>query len=108
MPYCREYGGQKTIVPSPGKNITEYSDHHKCQEHPIVFFADFESVSKTLDHCESDPDKSATDLKSIHHCSGFSYTIISPHFPQKTVSYRGPDADARFLESVLEEEKKNQ
>ena len=93
MPYCKKYGGQKTIVPSPGKNIQEFTDHLKCEEHPVGIYADFECVCKSLDHCESDPDKSSTDLKTIHHCSGFSYTVASPHFPQKTVSYRGQDAD---------------
>ena len=29
LPLCREYGGQKTILPTKGKNIIEFTDHHK-------------------------------------------------------------------------------
>ena len=29
LPLCREYGGQKTILPAKGKNYIEFTDHHK-------------------------------------------------------------------------------
>ena len=29
LPLCRKYGGQKVIIPSKGKNIVEFTDHHK-------------------------------------------------------------------------------
>ena len=29
IPLCRKYGGQKTILPSQGKNIIEFKDIHK-------------------------------------------------------------------------------
>ena len=29
IPLCRKYGGQKTILPSKGKNIIEFKDTHK-------------------------------------------------------------------------------
>ena len=29
LPLCREYGGQKTILPTKGKNIIEFTDLHK-------------------------------------------------------------------------------
>ena len=29
LPLCREYGGQKTILPAKGKNIIEFTDLHK-------------------------------------------------------------------------------
>merc|ERR1712030_211403 len=105
LPLCRAYGGQKTILPIPLKNIQEFTDHHKSLEHPIAIYADCESVCKSVDHCESNPDISSTDVKSIHQCSGFSYTVVSPHFPQRSVKYKGENAGVKFLESILEEEK---
>ena len=29
LPLCREYGGQKTVLPTKDKNIIEFTDHHK-------------------------------------------------------------------------------
>ena len=29
LPLCRKYGGQKVIIPPKGKNIVEFTDHHK-------------------------------------------------------------------------------
>merc|ERR1712208_271929 len=91
--------GKKQFYP-----YLEFTEHHKSLEHPIAIYADFESVCKSVDHCESYPDISSTDVKSIHQCSGFSYTVVSPHFPQETVTYAGKNAGIKFLESVLEQE----
>merc|ERR1712239_24940 len=89
----------------PGKNIQEFTDHHKSLEHPVAIYADMESVCKSVEHCESNPDISSTDVKSIHQCSGFQYTVVSPHFPQRSVKYKGENAGVKFLQSILEEEK---
>ena len=29
LPLCRKYGGQKVLIPPKGKNIVEFTDHHK-------------------------------------------------------------------------------
>ena len=44
LPRCRTYDGQKTILPIPGKNIQEFTDHHKSLEHPVAIYADMDSV----------------------------------------------------------------
>ena len=104
LPLCREYGGQKTILPAKGKNIIEFKDHHKCLEHPIVIYADFESINQQVDVDESNPQGSGTTLNTKHICSGYSYTVVSPHCPNRVKTYRGEDAGKHFLESVMEEE----
>ena len=70
-------------------------------QHPVAIYADFESINQQVD---DDPHSSGTTLKSKHVCSGFSYTVTSPHFPQRVKTYRGEDAGKHFLESVMEEE----
>ena len=123
LPLCREYGGQKTILPAKGKNIVEFKDHHKCLEHPIVIYADFESINQQVDIQEPPapqnsqepptpqnsqeppaPQHSGTHIKTKHICSGYSYTVVSKHCPNKVVTYRGVDAGKHFLESLMEEE----
>merc|ERR1712013_365308 len=42
--------------------------------------------------------------KTIHQCSGYSYTVVSPYFPQRVYTYRGPDAGEMFLKDILQEE----
>ena len=99
LPLCRKYGGQKTILPSKGKNIIEFKDKHKCLEHPVVIYADFEAINQKV---ESDLKK--TTIKTKHICSGYSYTVVSPHCPNRVKTYRGEDAGKHFLESVIAEE----
>merc|ERR1712030_22877 len=64
-----------------------------------------ESVCKSVQHCQSNPDISSTDVKSMHHCCGFQYTVVSPYFPQRTVNYHGKNAGVKFVEAILGEEK---
>ena len=39
--------------------------------------------------------------------SGFDYVVISPYYPTKRETYRGPDAGKVFLERIRAEEKRN-
>ena len=102
LPLCRKYGGQKTILPSKGKNIIEFKDKHKCLEHPVVIYADFEAINQKVDRLESDLKK--TTIKTKHICSGYSYTVVSPYLKNRVVTHRGEDAGKHFLESLMAEE----
>ena len=75
-------------------------------EHPVAIYADFETVNKKLHDCNPEPTSSHTYKKTLHDVSGFTYTVTSPHFPNKVKTYRGEDAGEVFLRNVLEEEKK--
>ena len=72
-------------------------------QHPVAIYADFEAINQPIDDDESDPE-SGTTLKSKHVCSGYSYTVVSPHCANRVKTYRGEDAGKHFLESILEEE----
>ena len=75
-------------------------------QHPVVVYADFESINLPIgdDDDETDQHRSGTILKSKHVCSGYSYTVVSPHCANRVRTYRGEDAGKHFLESVMEEE----
>ena len=72
-------------------------------QHPVAIYADLEAINQPVDDDESDPE-SGTTLKSKHVCSGYSYTVVSPHCANRVKTYRGEDAGKHFLESILEEE----
>ena len=71
-------------------------------KHPVAIYADFETINVKIEGCKADP----TISKTIHKCSGYSYKVVSPYFPNKVKTYRGEDAGEVFLRNILEEEKK--
>ena len=73
--------------------------------HPVVVYADFETINVPIHTCSPSPSSSSTHKKTLHVCSGFSYTVTSPYFPKKVKTYRGEDAGEKFLRNILEEEK---
>ena len=102
IPHCRNYGGQRCVIK---KETVEFNDFEKTLEQPVVIYADFETFNAKLDGCEPDPTTSWTNKKTLHQCSGYSYTVISPYFPSRVETYQGEDAAEVFLENILEEEK---
>ena len=75
-------------------------------EHPVAIYADFETISRKIQGCDPSPTSSYTNKKTLQTCSGYSYTVTSPHFPKRTRTYRGEDAGEMFLRNILEEEKR--
>ena len=73
--------------------------------HPVAVYADFETINVPIHTCSPSPSSSSTHKKTLHVCSGFSYTVTSPYFPKKVKTYRGEDAGEKFLRNILEEEK---
>ena len=73
-------------------------------EHPVAIYCDFETVNRKINTCEPDPTSSYTNMKTIHECSGFTYTVTSPYFANKVKTYRGEDAGEMFLRNISDEE----
>ena len=82
---CREYGGQKAILPQVGKNFCEYRDYHKELKAPIIIEADFETVNTKCDGAENDPNKSWTLKRTKHDVSGYAYVVKSPYKEDKYI-----------------------
>ena len=102
MEKCRKYGAQRVDI---SKDVVEFNDYHKTLEQPVVIYADFETINAKLEGCEPNPTISNTNKKTIHQCSGYSYTVVSPYFPKRVYTYRGPDAGEMFLKDILQEER---
>ena len=104
MEHCVEYGGQRTKLPNKDSQWIEFQDIAKMLKLPVVIYADFEAINVKLEDKQPEAG-SYTEKKTVHECSGFTYTVVSPYFPLRTRTYRGADAGKVFLEEILEEEK---
>ena len=51
-------------------------------------------------------EKSYTKRILQHQASGYSFTVVSPYYGNKTITYRGPNAIPHFFQSIEREEKK--
>ena len=108
MPLCREYGGQKTMIPKKGDDIAQFKDQHKMLPVPAYMVGDFECKITKMSGCEPDDTTSSTDKTAVHEPSGFSLVLkFLPCFgiDDKYISYRGDDAGEVFLNTVMKEEK---
>ena len=102
-PHCSELTPQRIILPQKGKEFIQFDDFKKGMKLPFVIYADFECINKSIN--EEHPPQN-TKKKSIHKVSGYCFTIVSPYYKPKTLSYRGKDAGIKFLHAIFKEEKK--
>ena len=98
----------KVIFPQarPGEKypILKFKNHKNKQKAPFVIYADFEAILKKLpESTESDRVASkATRNINVHKASGYSIAVIrcdGELVYQKT--YRGKDANTRFVQEIL-------
>ena len=94
------YGRQRTELPKD--KWIYFKEIVKMQKLPFCIYADFETLNSKVQSCE--PNR-GTEIKTVHEVSGFNYMVISPFYPTKRETYRGPNAGKIFLERILAEEK---
>ena len=73
--YCYENKSVKTRMPPPGTYL-EFKNFHHSEKAPFVVYADFESLIKSMDYCNPDPNKSYTKKYQKHEPISFSYYIL--------------------------------
>ena len=73
--YCYENKSVKTTMPPPGTYL-EFKNFHHSEKAPFVVYADFESLIKSMDYCNPDPNKSYTKKYQKHKPISFSYYIL--------------------------------
>ena len=74
--YCYENESVKTIMPPPGTYLS-FNKFHHSEKTPFVIYADFESLIKSMDNCDPNPNKSYTKKIQKHEPISFSYYINS-------------------------------
>ncbi|XP_063216405.1 uncharacterized protein LOC134527553 [Bacillus rossius redtenbacheri] len=103
-------------MPKADKNgkppVMEFKNYHHMTKMPIVVYADFEALLVPISSCQPDPQQSGTYAYQKHEA--YSYCIyvkvdnsaipatLTASLPQEPMLYRGPDAEAKFVEDIVD------
>ena len=86
--------------------ILKFKNYHRSERVPFMIYPDTESLTKQIQSCEPDPEKSYTKKYQKHELISFSYYIkCFDDMVYKPVlrTYTGPNAAQKFVE-MLEED----
>ena len=106
---CIQVNGEQAIeMPNKDNNILKFTNHHKQLPVPFVIYADFEAITKKVQGCRQNNNKSYTEAYQTHEDCGYGYKVICCYddkYTKPTQVYRGKNAVYKFMESMLDEVK---
>ncbi|XP_063242516.1 uncharacterized protein LOC134542297 [Bacillus rossius redtenbacheri] len=118
--FCKTHAPVRVEMPKPDKNgqppVLEFKNYHHMSKMPIVAYADFEAMLVPVQTCQQDPQQSSTHAYQKHEA--YSYCIyvkvdnsvipatLTSSLPQEPILYRGPDAETKFVETIVDIGKK--
>ena len=100
LEYCSNHKAVKIQMPDEG-TILKLKKYHMSERVPFMIYADTESLTKKIQSCEADPEKSYTKKYQKHELISFSYYIKcfdDMVYEPVMRSYTGPDASKIFVE----------
>ena len=83
-----------------------FKNYHKQQRVPFAIYADFEAITKTVQGCRPNNDKSYTEAYQFHENCGYGYKVAccyNDEYTKPTQMYRGKDAVFKFMQEMLQE-----
>ncbi|XP_063241118.1 uncharacterized protein LOC134541533 [Bacillus rossius redtenbacheri] len=114
--FCNTHAPVRVEMPKPEKNgqppVMKFKNYHHMTKMPIVVYADFEALLVPIQTCQPDPQKSGTYAYQKHEA--YSYCIhvktdnvvipatLTSSLPQEPILYRSPDAEKKFVETIVE------
>ena len=105
-PDCIELNGiQKIDMPAKGSKIY-FKNYHRIQPVPFVIYADFEALTKKINTCHQNNDKSFTDPYEEHKACGYGYKVVchqDQQYSKPVKIYRGRNVVKYFIESIYRE-----
>ena len=105
--YCSSNGPQRVELPVPGENdILRFKDYEKTLKVPFVIYADFETINRKLDTCQSDPNQSSTSQTTKLEACSFGYKVVceDERYTKPTTIFRGENAAEKFISNLLKEQ----
>ena len=72
--YCALHEAQKIVLPNPSTKL-KFEQYCRKMRVPFVIYADFESVIKPINICQSDPTQSYTNRYQKHIPISFCFYI---------------------------------
>ena len=104
---CLTINGKQAInMPKEGENILKSNNFHKHQAVPFVLYADFEAITRKVQGCKLNDDKSYTEAYQTHKDCGYGYKIVCCYenkHSEPIQTYRAENAVCKFMEKMLEE-----
>ena len=92
-------------MPEKG-DILKFKNYHRGEKVPFIIYADFESLIKSIESSNPNPESSYTNKYQKHEPISFSYYIKCLDdnvFKPRLISYTGEDAAQKFVK-MLEED----
>jgi len=105
---CIQVNGEQAIEMPNKDNILKFTNHHKQLPVPFVIYADFEAITKKVQGCRQNNNKSYTEAYQTHEDCGYGYKVVCCYddkYTKPTQVYRGKNAIYKFMESMLDEVK---
>ena len=74
---CLTTNGKQAInMPKTGENILKFNNFHNQLPVPLVIFADFEAITKKVQGCRPNDNKSYTEAYQNHEDCGYGYIVV--------------------------------
>ena len=101
---CKNYKPVEVKIPNEDKKWIKFTKVEAMEPHPVVIYADFETLNIPLENEEEN--KKKTKKCTRQDVCGYSFVIVSPYFENRLFTYRGENAASHFLQSIIHEQKK--
>ena len=90
-------------------NILEFNQYMKSEKMPYIIYPDIELLTRKIDGCTNNPEKSSTTQIGEHIACGYSMSTIwgFDHIENNHTLNRGKDCMKKFFSSLREHAKKH-
>ena len=98
-------GKQAIIMPKKTKTL-KFNNHYGQQRVVFIIYADFEAITKKVQGCRPNDNKSYTKAYQTYEECGYGYKVVCCYddkYSKPFKVYRGKNAVYRFLEEMLKE-----
>ena len=105
LEYCSNHEAVKIEMPEKG-DILKFKNYHRGEKVPFIIYADFESLIKSIQSSNPNPESSYTNKYQKHEPISFSYYIKcfdDNVFKPRLRSYTEEDAAQKFIEWLEED-----
>ena len=104
---CLMINGKQAInVPKKGENMLKFNKFHKQLPVSFVIYTDFEAITKKVQGCRLNDNKSYTEAYHNHEDCGCGYKVVccyKDNYSKPIQRYRGKNALFKSMEKMLEE-----
>ena len=101
---CININGKQAIKMPEKNSKLKFENFHKQLSIPFVIYADFEAITKKIQGCRPNNDKSYTKAYQTHEDCGYGFQVVccyDDRYTKPVQIYRGENAVHNFMEEML-------